>query len=228
MKEWIKSELLSRNKALVHGFSTRVFSSNLKETARAFNLDAIFTLKQVHSSHVITLHKRNPKDSRRVEGDALVTSLRRLGVGIFTADCVPILLAAQDGSLSAAVHAGWRGTLLGVSKAALSCMKHHFGVNPSGIYAALGPSIGGCCYEVGEEVTRLFREGFKNHTRFLVKKGDGKYLLDLQEINQRILLAEGVEEVEVIGICTKCNENFHSYRRDGARAGRQLSFIGLL
>jgi hypothetical protein len=128
----------------------------------------------------------------------------------------------------AVVHAGWRGALCQIAQKTLQEMRRHFGTDPSRVHVVLGPSIGKCCYEVGEDVASPFRGKFKDNERYLFKKGNSKYILDLKEINRLSLLEEGVKSVEVMNICTKCDNNFHSYRRDGKKVGTQLSFIGLV
>jgi len=107
-------------------------------------------------------------------------------------------------------------------------MKQRFGIEPSRVSCVVGPSIGGCCYEVGEDVASQFIHKFDNWKGFLFRKSNLKYILDLKEANRINLFKEGVRDIEVMNICTKCNSDFHSYRRDGENVGKQLSFIGLV
>jgi len=107
-------------------------------------------------------------------------------------------------------------------------MKKRFGIEPSGVSCVVGPSIGGCCYEVGEDVASQFIDKFDNWKDFLFRKSNLKYILDLKGANRINLFKEGVRDIEVMNICTKCNSDFHSYRRDGENVGKQLSFIGLV
>ncbi len=225
--DWIKSESLSKIGGVVHGFSNRNFNGDISEAAEFFGLSRIATLDQIHGGAVFVI-KDGFKEESAQKGDAIVTNLRGAGIGVFTADCVPILLAERSASAVSVVHAGWRGTLSQITKATLLEMRKNFGIKPSKVSAAAGPSIGACCYEVGEDVGSLFMNKFRDWESFLFRKNDYKYTLDLQEANRIALAKEGVEEIEVIKICTKCSREFHSYRRDGKRVGNQLSFIGLV
>lgn len=223
---WIKSQGLSKIRGAVHGFSNKGFSGSVSEAAGLFGLCGIATLDQIHSGKVFIIKDKLREAEKK--GDALIADLKGIGVGVFTADCVPILFVDKAASVAAAVHAGWRGTLSQIAKATLLEMEESFGIAPSRIYAAVGPSIGVCCYEVGEDVACLFMDKFSDWEKYLFSKGDSKYVLDLKEANRHALTREGVKEIEVIGICTKCSREFHSYRRDGKKVGSQLNFIGLI
>jgi YfiH family protein len=138
-------------------------------------------------------------------------------VAVKTADCIPILLVDEEHRAVAAVHAGWRGTVLGILQHALRGMREEFGARPARVYAAIGPGIGKCCYDVGAEVATQFGETGPCH-------------IDLAETNRRQLAEAGVPEPQIYAarLCTKCGaEDFHSYRRNKEQAGRMLSFIGV-
>jgi len=224
---WIKSQSLSKIGGIVHGFSNKEFNGSVSDIARYFGLNNIATINQTHSSDVFVIND-GFKDLSKEKGDAIITDLRGIGIGVFTADCVPILFAEKTGSLVAVVHAGWRGTLSQVPIATLTEMKKRFGIEPSRVSCVIGPSIGGCCYEVGEDVASQFIDKFDNWKGFLFRKNNLKYILDLKGANRINLFKEGVKDIEVMNICTKCNSDFHSYRRDGENVGKQLSFIGLV
>lgn len=222
----IKAQALSNLSGVVHGFFNRSLGDSLDAALELSGLSSIHTLNQVHSA---TLRVVDCSESvSPVEGDGLVCGLPACGVGVYTADCVPILLAARDSSVVAAVHAGWRGTLAGITTRALSLLDREFGVPPSDVVAAIGPSIGGCCYEIGREVAERFIEGYEGFSGFITTLTRGKFLLDLGELNRMLLADAGVGEVEVLDICTKCEANFYSYRREGRGVGSQLSFIGIV
>jgi polyphenol oxidase len=130
---------------------------------------------------------------------------------LLTADCMPIAIARGEGQTPAVeiLHAGWRGLLAGIVSAGVRALGGHR------LAAAIGPSIGPCCYEVGEEVAEPFREAFGEDV-----SRDGK--LDLWTAAERALRAAGVEEVERFDICTSCHgERFFSHRRDHGKTGRQ-------
>lgn len=131
---------------------------------------------------------------------------------LLTADCMPIALARTEGAIPAVciLHAGWRGLLAGIVGAGVRVL------GARRLAAAIGPSIGPCCYEVGEEVARPFREAFGED----VVRSDSH--LDLWTAAERALRAAGVEDVERSDICTSCNgDRFFSHRRDHGRTGRQ-------
>ncbi len=224
---WIKSESLSKIGGIVHGFSNKKFSGSVSDVARYFGLSNIATLNQTHSSDVFVISD-GFKDLSREKGDAIITGLSGIGIGVFTADCVPLLFAEKTGSVVAVVHAGWRGTLSQIPIAALNEMKNRFGIEPSRLSCVIGPSIGGCCYEVGDDVASRFIDKFDNWNGFLFRKNKFKYILDLKEANRITLFKGGVKDIEMINVCTKCSADFHSYRRDGKNVGKQLSFIGLV
>ncbi len=224
---WVKSERLSKIKGIVHGFLDKRFNGNVQGITKLTGLDRIATLKQVHSSDVFVVRNGLDINSER-EGDAIVTDQRGIGVGVFTADCVPLLFVDKSASYVAVAHAGWRGTLSQIAKATLLEMNRSFGVRPEEVHAVIGPSIGKCCYEVGEDVASLFVNRFGDSDRYVFKKKGSKYILDLKEANRVYLFEGGVRDIDIINVCTKCNAAFNSYRREGKGVMSQLSFIGLL
>jgi len=180
------------------------------------------TVRQVHGTRV-TLAERGAEPP---EADGIATRERGLALGVVTADCVPVLLLARSSSVIAAVHAGWRGAAAGVLEAALARLRAAFGVEPPSVEALLGPAIGPCCYRVGNEVQAAFTARTGTITAPAWKPAGDRLLLDLRAAARLLLQAAGVRSVAAVGPCTCCTPAFASYRRDGASAGRQLSFIG--
>lgn len=175
---------------------------------------AVTTLHQVHSATVVVNQGR---PARRDCGDALIENQPGLAIGVKTADCVPILLADPVQRVVAAVHAGWRGTAAAIAATAIRRMASEYGSKPEDIQAAIGPSIGACCFEVGPEVARQFGV-----------LAPGRVHLDLRAINAGQLEAAGVDRahIAISEECTRClPEKFHSFRRDGEAAGRMISWI---
>jgi len=169
------------------------------------------TLRQIHSNRVLAVDRPGLAG----EADALVTRTPGLALSIRTADCYPILIADPRSRSIAAIHAGWRGSAGRVVAETIAKMRADLGCDPRDLHAAIGPGIGMSCYEVGEEVARHF--GL-----------EGRVKIDLAAINGRQLIESGVPEAHIhsVGRCTRCEpEVFHSYRRDGDRAGRMISFI---
>lgn len=190
---------------LVHGFGTR-----------HSDIPALFgnlaTLKQIHSAGCVTACGRSGVLG---QADALIENTPGAVVAVKTADCIPILLVDELHRAVAAVHAGWRGTVARAVHHAIDAMAREFGARPGNLHAAIGPGIGKCCYEVGPEVSARFGAAGRAH-------------IDLADENRRQLWERGVTRIYVAGLCTKClADEFHSYRRDGERAGRLYSFVGV-
>ena len=199
------SSLLERRSWIKHGFGTR--SGPLSQ-------DGMASLRQIHSALPVVANQPGCAG----EGDALIANRPGVAVSIRTADCFPILLADDGRRVVAAIHAGWRGTAAQIVPLTLQKMHDEFGTDSINVHAAIGPGIGACCYEVGEEVARHFGVDRCRH-------------IDLAAANRRQLMDSGVPEaqIQVLGLCTRCDSSrFHSYRRDGVRAGRMISFIRIL
>ena len=223
---FVQSELLSAIKGVVHGFSNRSVGTDTSDIERAFNLAGVAQLKQIHSGDVIVVDNIENHDDL-TEGDALVADIKNIGVGIRTADCVPILIVDSNKSIVAAVHAGWRGTWSQIAKNTVNLLENKYGIAPSDLNVAIGPSIKKCCYEVGEDVASLFSEKFEDTEQYLFQTEGSKYFLDLSIANKLALHKAGVSEIDVLNICTKCNTDFYSYRREGKGVSTQLSFVAL-
>lgn len=217
-----KSELLSRIPGLCHGFGTREEPIS-KEIAQIWS-QSLPRWKQVHG--VACAHVELAQQDCG-EVDALYTFKLGLPIAVMTADCVPILLAKRLGGAVAAVHAGWRGTQAGIVRALGNALVAR-GESLSDWVAAVGPSIGPCCYEVSEELADDFKRIFD--PRFGSLAVPRYRTLDLPAINEAELRAMGIGEVELIRACTRCceagrnDEVFHSFRREGGGT-RQYSMI---
>jgi YfiH family protein len=199
---------------LVHGFGTRWS----KDFGSCRNLA---TLHQTHSSMVVDAGGRS---GCLGDGDALLENTPGALVAVKTADCVPVLIVDPLNRAVAAVHAGWRGTVQKIAVLAIAEMQKRFSSRTQDLHAAIGPGIGKCCYEVGPVVAAQFRE-------YEPAAGDltRSVHLDLAAINQRQIAGSGVlpNQIYAAGLCTRCNEEFHSYRRDKEQAGRMLSVVGI-
>jgi len=183
-------------------------------TALGFESEQVVFARQVHGADLIE-HRSDivstllvPPATKRVEtmveGDGHVVSEPGIAPLVFVADCLPVALAGPRGV--AIVHAGWRGLAGGIIAAGAEAVE--------ATSAAIGPGIGPCCYEVGEEVLAALSD-----------LGDGisaGRMLDLPEVARRLLARAGVERVESAGLCTSCEEElFFSHRRDEGKTGRQ-------
>jgi YfiH family protein len=217
-------------------------------------------LKQIHSS-VVRWFQMPPDEPRRdppvtaglpaQAGDGSLTNAPGLLLGIQTADCVPILLVDAKKRAVAAVHAGWRGTLARIAQKTVGEMCMHFGSNPADIFAALGPAIGGCCYEVGAELVAEFTSQFADAEEYFDELRTGEepnplqwlnmmppghqpppknVRLDLRKASHSQLLAAGLNKANIFvsDLCTACHTDlFFSYRKEGANSGRLLATIGI-
>ena len=246
--------LLNGEKVLNLGFIEWDSSENVLENRRRFQsaLGAsdlkLISLKQIHSD-VIHLFDAAPAEPCR--GDASTTNRPGLLLGVQTADCVPILLVDPKKRVVAAVHAGWRGTLARIVVKAIGQMQMQFKSKPADLLAAIGPSIGGCCYEVGTEVATQFLSQFAeapdwfdefrtgdepNPIQWLNMMPPGhqpppkNVLLDLRKANRSQLLAAGLRSpnISVSDLCTACRPDLlFSYRKEAAQSGRLMSVIGI-
>ncbi len=178
--------------------------------------------RQVHGTTVHRIEGESVAIEMVGDGDALVTDQPGHGVLIWTADCVPVLLATRG--VVAAVHSGWRGCAADVVGATVSLLIEDYGINPRDLHSAIGPAVCGRCYRVGSEVpTALGAFGLDEH-RWLA--GDH---VDLRGFLTARFEALGVpaEQIETVGGCTVESPDLASFRRDGAAAGRQWSMVYL-
>ena len=191
---------------LVHGFGTR-WSTSFGSCGN------LATLHQIHSNIVIDAGGRS---GCLGDGDALIDNTPGRLVAVKTADCIPILIVDPRQRAVAAVHAGWRGTAQMIAAQTIREMQKRFSSRPDDLLVAIGPGIGQCCYEVGTEVAQQFAD-FVDSNRHV----------DLPAANRRQVTDCGVLQVYAACICTMCNSDFHSFRRDKQQAGRMLSVIGI-
>ncbi len=182
-------------------------------------------LRWCHQVHGRLLASLSAGDEHPLSGaagvgrcDGLLTADPGVAVMVWTADCVPVLL--HGGGVVAAVHAGWRGVVAGVVPTAVRRFELEYGVSAEELHAALGPSVGPCHYEVGQEVLNALSSVDPGGSPW--RRGNR---VDLRAILGAQLVAAGVlpSAVERVGGCTACDPAMSSYRRDGKKAGRQFS-----
>ena len=191
---------------------------------------------QVHGSRVAIV-ERPGMTREELEGyDAFVTNRPGVAIGVRTADCVPVLLYDPVQRVVAAVHAGWKGTVLHISEGALEAMGQEFGSRPAELKAVIGPSIGPDSFQVGEEVAEKFKEaGFPMDEIWSFRgPGDGSPMsgghhIDLWKANRWLLEQFGIspESIEVVGIDTFTTPSLFSARREGVACGRIINSIML-
>ncbi|MFN0061194.1 MAG: peptidoglycan editing factor PgeF [Myxococcaceae bacterium] len=187
--------------------------------------ESLHTVSQVHGNTVVWVsgHVQNTEMIR--EADALGTQDVESAVGIQTADCVPLLLAAPDIRAVMAVHSGWKGTLSEIAVQGVLALKAR-GADPRRVLVALGPSIRACCYEVSSDLASRFQAAFGRGV--VQRRGERAVHLDLVFAIRASLGKAGVlrENVDVLDACTSCDaDRFFSHRRDKGSTGRHMSFI---
>jgi YfiH family protein len=274
----LESRPLVRFSWLVHGFSTRPGGDSRLDGSAALNLGytdwdtrenvqanrarflaaigasgmRLIPLRQVHSDIV---HQLDAAPLQPLRGDAAISRAPGLLLAVQTADCPPILLVDAERRAIAAIHAGWRGTLRRIAQKALGRMRMAYGTSPADVLAAIGPGIGRCCYEVGQEVAQAYASQFASAAEWfdgpLARLASGeepnplpwlsmappghepppaRLRLDLYAANRWQLLDAGVPAANVFAsdLCTACRSDLlFSYRREAARTGRMMAVIGL-
>lgn len=211
---------------------------NLKLFAECLSIDAarILTCKQVHGDFVAVLDSVPAEPPR---ADAIIAPVPGLFPTVKTADCLPILMVDPVRKISAAVHAGWRGTVLRITRKVLRILFEKFAVNPRDLTVGLGPAIGPCCYEVDDVVLNPLKKAIPDSDRFVRRLPSGRSSefkpqesrrLDLAAVNLFELTSQGVaaEQIVSASLCTACHPDlFFSHRRDGSPSGRHLSVVGI-
>ena len=213
------------------GDDAKVVSQNVCDMKLAVGIHdgRVVTMRQVHGDNIIEVKDKTLKEAG--DADGMVTAESDIYLGVLTADCVPLLFVAPRQRLSAAVHAGWRGTLAGIAAKGVGFFQGHYGVAAKDIEVALGPSIGPCCYEVKDDVAGPLMKKWGKLTTPSISVKDGKSFINLRRLNRDILRASGVpgNQLVQVGPCTSCaREEFFSYRREQSETGRQISLIGWL
>ena len=207
---------------------------NWNKLAGSFGIpmENFLVLNQVHRDGILVIPPRGEYFTSRegLDYDAIVTNRTHLAICIKTADCAPIFVVDPENKVIAAVHAGWRGTAAGISAKVVRLMQNQYGSRPSALLAAIGPSIGRCCYEVDEPAAAAFCS-HKNAKAFLLPgKRKDRWMLDLAQANRGQLAESGVPDagIDVSGLCTVCRQDaFFSHRGSGGVTGRQINFLML-
>lgn len=192
----------------------------------------IITCEQVHGDNVAILD--HPPETS-LKADAIIATNSGLYPAIKTADCLPILIIDPTVKIAAAVHAGWRGTVLRILRKVVQTLNEDYKCKKDNLIIALGPAIGSCCYEVDQKVLEpLFSAipwavKFTKPTDSAINHGSGKRYLDLVAINHNELVRLGIpsRNIHSAQTCTCCSKDMHySFRRDGKSTGRGLAITG--
>lgn len=219
------------------GFTKEDSSEDVRENRRILTSTllpgATLTVpRQIHSVIVTDISLAHPEPG---EADALITSQPNTLIAVSTADCVPILLADTRLRIVAAVHAGWRGTAIAIAERTIAHLRAVYNSQPKDLIAAIGPSIGPCCYTVGEEVRTSFAQSFTYTDTLFTSPGSSQPKLNLWEANRLQLLSSGIppDAITSVALCTACTQTlsgmrrFFSHRDEQGNTGRMLSAIGI-
>ncbi len=239
-----------------HGFSTRhggvstgvcaslsfaynrepeeVVDENFRRFSAANHLpfESLVLTHQTHTAHVEVVDETFQHQGRHRklrETDGLVTATPELGLCCFTADCVPILLADPRQKVVAAVHSGWRGTVGKIAAEAVKKMVA-LGAKAEDLYAAIGPSIGPCCFEVGPEVQAEFDKAFGKALPSVSSSRPEHFMVDLWAANEQVLQQAGLAKNHIFTakICTFCNnQDYFSHRYTNGARGSLVAMIGM-
>ncbi len=198
---------------------TEIQKSALEEKL-GMDCPTVVNVRQVHGNRIVVADE-DGETGGILEADGIITKFSKIAIAVRTADCYPIFLYDSKKKIIALVHAGWRGSEKGIVKEAVKTLKAEFKSNVADIRVALGPGIRSCCYQVSEGFLLTFpmETATKNKQCYL----------DLAAVNKNQLLDIGLKQENIFdcGVCTCCNENYFSYRREGEKAGRMISAMML-
>jgi len=203
-------------------------ATNLQRLHDALGLDPRTTVdaSQAQADAIAMVDERH-RSTRIKNVDALLTRTPNLPLLLRYADCVPILLFDPVHRVIGVNHAGWRGTVLNIVTKTVQVMIDAFGTRPRDLVAGIAPSIGPCCYLVGDDVIARVRGAFENADSLLVSNANGAHL-DLWQANAQQLRALGVEQIEIANICTAHHtDEFYSWRAERGNTGRFGALIAI-
>lgn len=226
------------NMALHVGDEADIVWKNRQRFFQALELKAekLVTPQQVHGANIqrVSLADagRGAKDyaDAIADIDALITNEPGLPLMLCFADCVPVMFLDPEKKAVGIAHAGWKGTVAKIARETVWRMQDEFGSDPADILAGIGPSIGPCCFAVGEEVADKFREAFPKDAEHIISQRNGQFYVNLWEANRLQLLETGIrkDNIEMADTCTDCQHQwFYSYRADGGQTGRMAAIIAL-
>lgn len=201
-----------------------------------FTAENFVTSQQTHTTNVrrVTAADKGKgvwTDRGYTDVDGLITNEKNIPLVIFGADCVPVFLLDRKNKAIGMAHCGWMGTGRRMAEKTLQAMMDAFGTDPGEVTAGIGPSIGKCCFQVDAPVVHLFQENipWAEDVIFDDPSEEGKCKMDLWETNRRLLAEMGVKDIEISGLCTKCDqERFYSHRGMGEKRGVMAGIMELV
>ena len=215
----IQSKLLQKYPELIHGFGEKIDTWKTLGIAQSL----VATVSQIHSDKVVTVTK---PINHSLKADGMITK-EEIYLAVVTADCVPLFLYVPTSKYIAAIHAGWKGIINNVIINAVKKLKF-LGTAPTDIVAAIGPSIGKCCYNVDKTRAKFFKRKFPLSNDIVDKRNNNWFLdIGLACFNQLINLGLKPNAIDRLDMCTFCNKRFFSARRDGKQVKRAINIIGV-
>lgn len=211
------------------GDSPRNVGWNFEQACRAINIDPKLTASchLIHGRDVLVATSNSLPDLFNHKADAVITREPGLTLTMRFADCTPLLFYDPVTVSIGLAHAGWRGTMLNVMGAVVEKMTRHFGTRPADLRVVIGPSIGPCCYQVGDDVYQAAKAAFADPQSLFVKNERGM-TFDMWQANLVQARLAGVENVIVSRLCTACNtDKFFSHRAEKGKTGRFGAFLGI-
>lgn len=228
----------SMNMSLTGGDDPETVKENYKLICNAANIDPehLVLSHQTHTDNILTVSKKDigkgifrERDFENIDG--LITNSSGVALVTQFADCTPLLFCDPIKKVIATSHAGWRGTVQEIGIKTVKKMQNDFGCSTENIIAAIGPSIGQCCYEVDTPVIEAFKKLKSVDTQKIFKPIDKTHsMLDLWEANKEMLIYAGIkpENIDVTDLCTCCNHGyFHSHRFTHGKRGTIAAIIEL-
>ena len=209
------------------GDDRQAVEENRRSVLRGLGVEgrSFVALNQVHGDAIVQVSRRA---GRSIEADALWTDDPGAVLAILVADCVPILVAHRGGTMVAAAHAGWRGTVAGIAGKLVQRLKRA-GFPPEELFVALGPAIGPCCFQIDDDTAAELAAAFPRAGTALGRDASQRAFADLWALNRQSLVAAGVnpDRIDTVAACTRCTETLFSFRRDAGTTGRQAAVIAL-
>ncbi|MBD3231445.1 hypothetical protein GF322_02165 [Candidatus Dependentiae bacterium] len=205
---------------------------SFEKIRKVLGIDQLIFLNQTHSIDGVCINSFHEKKDQLIlfknSGDYIITNQRRIGVGVVTADCMPVLFYDPVKHISAIVHVGWRGSVNGIIYKVLNQMQEEFNCKKRDVVSYLGPCAKVCCYTIQADFLS-YLEDSNFFDQIVFKKGEVLFF-DLVRFVKLQLIDSGISADKIkeeYNICTICDENFFSYRRQGLLAGRQPTIIVL-
>lgn len=199
-----------------------VLHKQFASVAGKIGADHLAFLYQTHGIAGMVVTDRIPAFAP--EGDFLITAQKKVGIGVMTADCLPILFYDTKNHVAAIAHAGWRGTVAGIGPETVKHMQINFDTRAEDLQIFFGPSAKICCYEVGDD----FKKMLPNYADLVLHNRENKTYFDVPRLNALLLQEVGIVPSQIslaYNQCTICDHQFCSHRRQPDAAGRQMSII---